>query len=113
MATELTLTTERIDDVVLLINIMLRLSLPEILDRHLPRHWLQKGLSWGWVATIWLAHIVSQGDHRKLTVRDWVAQAREALERVTGKSIRDTDFTDTAPPTRPGIARRLLGGGCV
>lgn len=94
MATELTLTTERIDDVVLLIHIMLRLSLPEILDRQLPRHWLQEGLSWGWVATIWLAHIVSQGDHRKLTVRDWVAQAREALERVTGKSIRDTDFTD-------------------
>jgi len=94
MATELTLTTERIDAVVLLIHSMLRLSLPEILDRQLPRHWLQKGLSWGWVATIWLAHIVSQGDQRKLTVRDWVAQAREALERVTGKSIRDTDFTD-------------------
>jgi transposase len=94
MATELTLTTERIDDFVLLLHLMLRLSLPDILDRHLPRHWLQEGLSWGWVATIWLAHIVSQGDHRKLTVRDWVAQAHDSLERVTGQSIRDTDFTD-------------------
>lgn len=94
MATELTLTTERIDDFVLLIRVMLRLSLPEILDRHIPRHWLQAGLSWGWVATIWVAHIVSQGDHRKLTVRDWVRQAHDALERVTGLSIRDTDFTD-------------------
>ena len=94
MVTELTLTTERIDDIVLLIHVMLRLGLPEILDRHLPRHWLQEGLSWGWVATIWLAHIVSQGDHRKSTVRDWVAQAHDTLERVTGKRIRDTDFTD-------------------
>jgi transposase len=94
MAAELTLTTERIDDLVLLLHIMMRLSLPDILDRHLPRHWLQAGLSWGWVATIWLAHIVSQGDHRKLTVRDWAAQAHDTLERVTGKSIRDTDFTD-------------------
>jgi transposase len=94
MATELTLTTERIDDFVLLIHVMLRLSLPEILDRHIPRHWLQEGLSWGWVATIWLAHIVSQGDHRKLTVRDWVRQAHDTLERVSGQSIRDTDFTD-------------------
>jgi transposase len=94
MATELTLTTERIDDFVLLIHVMLRLNLPEILDRHIPRHWFQEGLSWGWVAMIWLAHIVSQGDHRKLTVRDWVRQAHDTLERVTGQNIRDTDFTD-------------------
>jgi transposase len=94
MANELTLTTERIDDFVLLIHVMLQLDLPEILDRHIPRHWFQEGLSWGWVATIWLAHIMSQGDHRKLTVRDWVRQARDTLERVTGHSIRDTDFTD-------------------
>lgn len=94
MATELTLTTERIDDFVLLIHVMLRLNLPAILDRHLPRHWLQEGLSWGWVATIWLAHIISQGDHRKLTVRDWVRQAQDTLERVTRHSLRDTDFTD-------------------
>lgn len=94
MATELTLTTERIDDFVLLIHVMLRLNLPAILDRHIPRHWFQEGLSWGWVATIWLAHIISQGDHRKLTVRDWVRQAQDTLERATGRTIRDTDFTD-------------------
>src|SRR3970040_2656630 len=94
METELTITTERVDDFVLLIEMMVRLGLPEILDRHIPRHWLQEGLSWGWVATIWLAHILSQGDHRKLTVRDWVRQAHNTLERVTGLSIRDTDFTD-------------------
>src|SRR4030066_2338155 len=94
MNTELTIITERIDDFVLLIEMMMRLGLPAILDRHIPRHWLQEGLSWGWVGTIWLAHIVSQGDHRKLTVRDWVNQAQTTLERVTGLSIRATDFTD-------------------
>ena len=46
------------------------------------------------MATIWLAHIVSQGDHRKLTVRDWVRQAHNTLEETTGLHIRDTDFTD-------------------
>jgi len=94
METELTIITERVDDFVLLINMMMRLGLPEILDRHIPRHWLQEGLSWGWVATVWLAHILSQGDHRKLTVRDWVRQARTTLEETTGLRIRDTDFTD-------------------
>lgn len=43
---------------------------------------------------IWLAHIISQGDHRKLTVRDWVRNAHETLEGITGLNIRDTDFTD-------------------
>lgn len=92
--TELTITSERIDDFVLLLEIMKRLGFPVILDRHLRRHGLQQGLSWGWLATIWLAHIVSQGDHRKLTVRDWVCQAHETLEMVTGLDIRETDFTD-------------------
>jgi transposase len=92
--TELTIKSERIDDFVLLLEIMKRLGFPAILDRHLARHGLQQGLSWGWLATIWLAHILSQGDHRKLTVRDWVRQAHEMLERVTGLDIRETDFTD-------------------
>jgi transposase len=94
MDTELNITTERVDDFVLLIQVMIRLGLPAILDRYIPRHWLQEGLSWGWVATIWLAHIISEGDHRKLTVRDWVAQAHTTLEETTGLKIRDTDFTD-------------------
>lgn len=94
MDTELNIITERVDDFVLSIKVMMRLGLPAILDRHIPRHWLQEGLSWGWVATIWLAHIISQSDHRKLTVRDWVQQAHTTLEETTGLNIRDTDFTD-------------------
>ena len=69
MNTELTITTERIDDFPLLLAVMQRLRLPEILDRHLKRHGLHEGLSWGWISTIWLAHILSQSDHRKLPVQ--------------------------------------------
>jgi transposase len=94
MKEDLSITAERSDDFVVLLALMQQMELPTILDRHLPRHWLQQGLSWGWTATIWLAHIVSQGDHRKLTVRDWVRQAHRTLEQVTGLDIRETDFTD-------------------
>lgn len=94
MKEDLSITTERIDDFVVLLSLMQQMDLPGILDRHLPRHWLQQGLSWGWTASIWLAHIVSQGDHRKLTVRDWVRQAHSTLEQVTGLDIRETDCTD-------------------
>src|SRR5258708_6165818 len=94
MKEEVQITTERIDDFVVLLALMQQMDLPGILDRHIARHRFQQGLSWGWVASIWLAHIVSQGDHRKLTVRDWVCQAHSTLERVTGLDIRETDFTD-------------------
>src|SRR5437764_13467900 len=94
MKEELSLTTERIDDFVVLLALMQQMDLPGILDRHLTRHRLQQGLSWGWTASIWLAHIVSQGDQRKVTVRDWVRQAHSTLEQVTGLDIRETDFTD-------------------
>src|SRR5712691_12234341 len=94
MKEELSITNERIDDFVVLLSLMQQMDLPGMLDRHLPRHWLQQGLSWGWTASIWLAHIVSQGDHRKLTVREWVRQAHSTLEQVTGLDIRETDFTD-------------------
>ena len=104
MENELNITTERIDDFVLLLGIMKQMDLPTILDRHILRHHRQQGLSWGWVTTIWLAHIVSQGDHRKQTVRDWARQARHMLKRVTGFTLRDTDFTDD----RLGIVLRYL-----
>src|SRR6266702_8171880 len=94
MKEDLLITNERIDDFVVLLSLMQQMDLPGILDRHVPRHWLQQGLSWGWTASIWLAHIISQGDHRKVTVRDWVRQAHSTLEQVTGLDIRETDFTD-------------------
>ncbi len=36
---ELVIITERVDDVALLIGQMVKMGLPEVLDRHLPRHW--------------------------------------------------------------------------
>lgn len=95
MTPELSITTERIDDFPLLLATMQRLGLPEIMDRHLTRHGLQQGLNWGWIATIWLAHILSQGDHRKLPVQAWVRQAHETIVRITGLSeLSELDFTD-------------------
>jgi transposase len=94
MSTELTLTTERIDDFPLLLSVMQRLGLPGIFDHHLGRHGLQRGLSWGWIATIWLAHILTQGDHRKQPVQAWVRQAHETITKISGQQVSEMDFTD-------------------
>ena len=53
MVNSVNILTERIDDIVLLLHVMRQIGLPDLLNRHLPRHWKQSGLDWGWVAVIW------------------------------------------------------------
>jgi len=73
---------------------MKRLGVPDIFDRYLKRHGQQQGLSWGWIATIWLAHILTESNHRKQPVQAWVRQAGETIERITGQKVDELDFTD-------------------
>jgi transposase len=94
MIPEMNITNERIDDFPLLLGVMQRLGLPGIIDNHLIRHGLHQGLSWGWIATIWLAHILSQSNPRKQPVQAWVRQAHETIERITGMQVNELDFTD-------------------
>jgi transposase len=94
MNPEIKITTETLDDFPLLLGIMIRLGLPGIIDRHLKRHGLQQGLSWGWITAIWLAHMLSEGDHRKQPVQAWVRQASETIKRISGQEVGELDFTD-------------------
>lgn len=86
--------SERVDDIPLLIGMMERMGLPQVLDRHTPTHWNQRDLSWGWTATIWLAYILSEGDHRKVVVKDYVASLPVTLGQLTGQTVSGEDFAD-------------------
>jgi transposase len=91
---DLVIITERVDDVALLIGQMVKMGLPEGLDRHLPRHWTQRGLSWGWTAVIWLAYIVTEGDHRKVSVDTYLKGMQHTLSDLTAQVIEPLDFSD-------------------
>ena len=91
---DLVMITERVDDVALLIGQMVKMGLPEVLDRHIPRHWTQRGLSWGWTAVIWLAYIVTEGDHRKVSVETYLKGMHHTLSRLTTQVIEPLDFSD-------------------
>jgi transposase len=91
---DLVIITERVDDVALLIGQMVKMGLPEVLDRHIPRHWTQRGLSWGWTAVIWLASIVTEGDHRKVSVETYLKGMHHTLSRLTAQVIVPLDFSD-------------------
>jgi transposase len=91
---DLVMITERVDDVALLIGQMVKMGLPEVLDRPIPRHWTQRGLSWGWTAVMWLAYIVTEGDHRKVSVETYLKGMHHTLSRLPAQVIVPLDFSD-------------------
>ena len=91
---ELVIITERVDDVALLIGQMVKMGLPEVLDRHIPRRWNQRGLSWGWTAVIWLAYILTEGDHRKVSVEAYIKGMKHTLRQLSGQAVESPDFSD-------------------
>jgi transposase len=91
---ELVIITERVDDVALLIGQMVKMGFVEVLDRHIPRHWKQLGLSWGWTAVIWLAYILTEGDHRKVSVEAYIKGMKHTLSQLSGQDVEPLDFSD-------------------
>src|SRR5919205_3636013 len=91
---ELVIITARVDAVALLIGQMVTMGLPAVLDRHIPRHWKQRGLSWGWTAVIWLAYILTEGDHRKVSVETYLKGMQHTLSHLTAQVIEPLDFSD-------------------
>jgi transposase len=91
---DLGILTERVDDVALLIGQMVKMGLPEVLDRPSPRHWTQRGLSWGWTAVTWLASIVTEGAYRNVSVATYLQGMQHPLSPLTAQVIEPLDFRD-------------------
>jgi transposase len=94
MTETLTITTERVDDLPLLLTYLQRLEVPSLLEQHFHQHGNWQGLSAGWVATIWLAHILSQGDHRLNQVQPWAEKRLHTLRTCTRQPVQALDVTD-------------------
>lgn len=88
MNNELELLHERVDDLPLLFGVMTKLGLAEVIDGVLGEHWLHQGVSNGWLAVLWLAYILSEGDHRKSGVQDWVERHETTLTQWMGQPLR-------------------------
>ncbi|MGD1943211.1 MAG: hypothetical protein ACFB0G_18100, partial [Leptolyngbyaceae cyanobacterium] len=58
-------TSERSDDIPLLLHQLQQLQLAEVIDAHLPSpHGNRQGLSYGQLSVVFLSYIMSQADHR-------------------------------------------------
>jgi transposase len=90
----LILQHERVDDIPLLLGLMQQLHLPETLEHSLGSHHLHEGISNGWLACVWMAFILSEGNHRKVSVQDWAQSHQHTLEAIVGQALRPVEFSD-------------------
>jgi transposase len=85
---------ERVDDIPLLLGVLQRLNLPELMEHALGSHHLHRGISNGWLATAWMAFILSEANHCKVSVQDWARSHQHTLETIMAQSLRDVEFSD-------------------
>ncbi|MFN0087371.1 MAG: transposase, partial [Blastocatellia bacterium] len=88
------LTHIRVDDIPLLLGLVMQMKIAEIYDREIGDYKTHTGLSGGWMLTIWLAYVISQGDRTKYKVEGWARQHHAVLEKVTGTKFAPSDFND-------------------
>jgi transposase len=94
MTEKLTIMSERVDDIPLLLAQLERMGVQPLLDEHFPTHGNWMGLSLGWVGVLWLTHILSQADHRLNHVEPWAEQRLHTLRGCTGQLIHPLDVSD-------------------
>ena len=87
MTDDLTVTTERVDDIPVLLSQAKKMGLPDLLDEHFPVHGNWEGTSLGWMLAMWLTHILSEGDHRLNQVQTWVTQRLHTLQMSTRQAV--------------------------
>lgn len=87
---------ERVDDIPLLIGFIQRLQLPELLERHLGSHHLHQGLPNGTLAAVWLAFILSEANHCKVSVQDWAQRHQHTLTVLWGNPSVPSSSPTTA-----------------
>jgi len=88
------LTTYRLDDLPLVLGLLMQMNLTKIFDSVIGDHGLHTGLSGGWMMTIWLAFIITRGDHTKYKVETWVEHHQEVIAKVSSQVIVPQAFND-------------------
>ena len=64
MSQTITATHERVDDIPAIIAHLKKMRVAELSDTHFPTNGNWEGLSLGWTTVVWLAFLLSEGDHR-------------------------------------------------
>src|SRR5262245_58229929 len=89
------MTHTRLDTLPLLLGILMQLGIPQLYDQEIGDHGSHTGLSGGWTMTIWLSFILTQSDHTKYKVQEWVDRHQTLLASLTRQKIESSEFNDS------------------
>src|SRR6266705_491683 len=96
VSTQITVTPERVDDIPAIMTHLTQMRVAELLDNHFPPNGNWQGLSLGRTTVVWLAFILSEGDHRLYRVEPWVTAHQRTLSRCLSHEVKPRDLTDGA-----------------
>ncbi len=94
MHPELTITSEQINSLPLLLGIMEDMGIRQLIDQHITPHGHWQGISVGTAVTIWLSYLLQERDHRLVLVRDWATARAHTLNTLLDITLRDSDCSD-------------------
>src|SRR5581483_2453288 len=94
----LTVITERIDDIPILLAQLEKMQVAKLLNKHFPGHRNWQGLSTGTVAVVWLTFILTETNHRLSHVQDWAEQRLRLLSGSLEQEVRALDLSDDRLP---------------
>src|SRR6476660_7459245 len=94
MSKKITATHERVDDIPAIIAHLKTMRVAELLDNHFPPNSNWQGLSLGNTTVVWLAFILSEGNHRLYRVESWVQAHQCTLSGCIGRKVRPRDLAD-------------------
>lgn len=89
------ITSERIDDVPLVVAWLEKMQVATLMDAHLPKpHGNRQGVSYGQLSVVYLTYLLTQCNHFLSPVQEWAEQRKECLAHLLGAPLRPTDCTD-------------------
>lgn len=94
MSQKIIATHERVDDIPAIIAHLKNMRVAELLAQHFPTNGNWQGLRLGWTTVVWLAFMLSEGDHRLYRVEPWVKAHLRTLRRCIDRKVSPRDLAD-------------------
>src|SRR5215211_1905934 len=85
---------ERGDDIPAISAHRKKMRVADLLDTHFPPTGNWEGMRLGWTTVVWLAFLLSEGDHRLSRVEPWGKEHPRTLKRCIDSKVRPRDRAD-------------------
>jgi transposase len=94
MSQKITATHARVDDIPAIIAPLKKMRVAAFLDQHFPTHGHWQGWSLGGTTVVWVAFMLSEGDHRLARVEPWGKEHLRPRRRCRDRQGRWRDLAD-------------------